>query len=470
MAKEVIVLGIGRETLHGLRFAESGKDWTRTEEVSWPLVVEAPEAPAEEAEVEADAAEAPVASDPLADAFAAAVKHFGTHEFALAMPLSRLLVATGSAPLDARDDPSAAAGEVLDAVSPFPDEALAVGAEIVAETDSAVRYLAAALPEATSAEVGDALAVAKARVTHTDALALGWLRALWPRLMEKEAARRLVLMDLDGEWSVAVLDDGALAVLRGLGARESVAEIVRETMLSLLQCADGGRAETGDVAVCAASAPDPALLAGLATFGPVRTVLVEDPFLGVEGVALRLAEGAAFDVTPAAWVETRQEARFRKKTFTGLAVAGVVWLLGLGAMFGAELVYDHLTDQEKAASARHAKAYREVKDMRDRVKLVQRYSDHARGALEILKVFSDSLPADDMILGSFQYRRGESVRINGDAAQPTDVYAYKDALAKIEFEDGARLFNEVRLTGPSATRGGRHKYEIEAVFEGKEEK
>ena len=110
------------------------------------------------------------------------------------------------------------------------------------------------------------------------------------------------------------------------------------------------------------------------------------------------------------------------------------------------------------------------------MKLVQQYSDHARGSLEMLKAVSDRTP-QGVTLTSYSYRRGERLSIAGEAAQPTDVYEFKNALANAEivFDDEGeeqstdKLFADVALTGPSQSRGV-HKFTIECRFEEEGEK
>ena len=126
-----------------------------------------------------------------------------------------------------------------------------------------------------------------------------------------------------------------------------------------------------------------------------------------------------------------------------------------------------MAERQKTLSKRHAAAYREVKEMRDKVKLVQQYSDHARGSLEMLKAVSDRMP-EGITLTSFTYRRGERLSIVGEAQQPTDVYEFKNALTEAATEDDEKLFTEVTLTGPSQSRGV-HKFSIEGSFVSEEE-
>jgi hypothetical protein len=62
-------------------------------------------------------------------------------------------------------------------------------------------------------------------------------------------------------------------------------------------------------------------------------------------------------------------------------------------------------------------------------------------------------------LAGFTYKKETGIKINGDADEPSLVYAYKDAIT------GNPLFETVTLTGPSASRG-KHKFDIDAKFKG----
>jgi hypothetical protein len=286
-------------------------------------------------------------------------------------------------------------------------------------------------------------------------------------------------MNLGDGWNVVVLDENSPSLLRGLGTVSEPAELGREITLSLLQSGLG--AETGEIVVFSKREVPEELVERLKAFAPVRVERVEeiDANWGVDGVARRTLEGATLDVTPADWSELREESRFKKKLTTFLAVAAAGWVVLMGTLLGGPMVYNQLTEHQKTICKRHSKSYRSVKEMRDKVKLVQQYSDHARGTLELLKAVSDRMP-EGVTLTSFNYRRGEKLVINGEADQPTVVYDFKNALTEAEIvlseaEEGGekeaeteRLFAEVTLTGPSKSRNT-HKFSIECMFESAEE-
>jgi hypothetical protein len=286
-------------------------------------------------------------------------------------------------------------------------------------------------------------------------------------------------MDLDDGWDVVVLDGGVPVLMRGLGALSDPSELGREVTLSLLQA--GAGVETDEIIVFSKRDVAATVVERLKSFAPVRIEKVEptDANWGVDGVARRTLEGATLDVTPADWSELREESRFAGKLKMFLSAAAAGWVLVMGALYGGPMVYDHLTERQKSICRSHAKSYKAVKDMRDKVKLVRQYSDHARGTLEMLKAVSDRMP-EGVTLTSFNYRRGEKLTLVGEAEQPTVVYDFKNALTDaaiiLEQADGdsevekteEKLFAQVTLTGPSKSRDV-HRFTIECLFEAVEE-
>ncbi len=469
MSKEVTVLGLEGDLLRAIRIAESGRDYHATASETWETrasAADSEDSPAPAAESDSTP-EGGAPEDLLPDALVAASKLFSTHEFVLALPLSRLLVEVVRVPLERREELAEIAEATIKRNSPFPDESYRVGLEVVAETDREVVAMVSALPLAAADELGEALEAAKVRIVRTDIVTLGYLRTLWPRLVVGSAARRLVLMHSAGEWDFVVLDDDAPVGLRALGPVNSAAELMREVTLGLIHCEDNHGLRNLDeiVVIVSGNAPDAEILDKLGSLGKVRTEMLAeaDALAGVTGVASRTVEGASFDVTPFAWSQALEESRFRKRLVSSLAVAGAFWLLAMAVLLGVPFYFSWQTDRVKAASKRHQRAYVEVRDMRDRVKLVQRYSDHARGALETFKLFSDLMPGG-VTLTQFQYRRGESVRVAAEASQANDAYDFKNAITKAEDEAGERIFAEVTLSEVKQSRGGGNRFEIEAKF------
>ena len=394
-----------------------------------------------------------------------------SREAVLALPLNRLLVKMVRMPLG--EDPVAVAEPVLKSMSPFPDDSITVGCEIVREDEDGRVVIAAALPESAADDIGEALDAEKLSVVRIDSLALGQIRGVWPSLGES-SGRRLVLLDSIDCLSCIVLDGDQPSAIRAITDRS---DLRREIMLSLLEAEDFGGARRLDeiilVETDATSSADPAdpkdSFAALEAFAPVRRLTVGAD-AALVGVAERAADEGSLNALPASWRELLEETRFKAKLVRYLAIAGGIWLLIMAVLFGVPMVYDFLTDHQKSLSKQHQRQYREVKDMKAKVDLIRKYSDHARGALEIMKALSDRLP-EEITLTTWNYKRDEGVRVSGEGDAAESVYAFKDAMDEMsagEGEDGERIFPTVTLNGPNASKG-RHRFDLDCQYKGEEE-
>ena len=142
----------------------------------------------------------------------------------------------------------------------------------------------------------------------------------------------------------------------------------------------------------------------------------------------------------------------------------------MAILFGVPMVYGFMTDHQKALSKQHQRQHAAVKEMKAKVDLIHKCSDHARGALEIMKALSDRLP-EGITLSAWTYKRDEGVRVTGDAEAAEDVYAFKDAMdAMSEDEDGEgeRIFGIVELNGPNASKGG-YRFDLDCQYKSEED-
>ena len=406
-------------------------------------------------------------------------------EAVLALPLNRLLVKMVRVAPD--EDPVTVAEPILKSLSPFPDDSLTVGCETVREDESGRIVIAAALPESAADDIGEALDAAKLSVVRIDSLALGQIRGVWPSLGES-SGRRLVLLDSSDCLSLVVLDGDQPSAIRAITDRS---DLPREIMLSLLEAEDFGGAkkleeiilvendksgerdeggESSQVPLAPQGPPvkeDP--FNSLEAFAPIRRLTVGSD-AALVGVAERTSDAGALNALPASWREMLEETRFKAKLMKGLAIAGGVWLLVLAVLFGVPIVYNFMTDHQKSLSKQHQRQYRDVKEMKAKVDLIHKYSDHARGALEIMKALSDRLP-EEVTLTAWNYKRDEGVRVSGEGDTAESVYAFKDemdALVAGEGEDGGRIFPTVSLSGPNASKG-KHRFDLDCQYKGEEE-
>ena len=408
-----------------------------------------------------------------------------SREAVLALPLNRLLVKMVRVPQD--EDPVAFSEPILKTLRPFPDDALTVSCETVRDDADGRVVIAAALPESAADDIGEALDAEKLSVVRIDSLALGQLRGIWNTLGES-SARRLVLLDSPDCLSCIVLDGDQPSAIRAITDRTN---LWREVMLSLLEAEDFGGArkideivvveqdqsdaggesdESAQVPLAPQDAPakeDPFNV--LAAFAPIRRITVGAD-AALVGVAERAADEGGLNALPESWRELLEETRFKAKFIRYLAVAGGVWVLIMAVLFGVPTVYGFMTDHQKSLSKQHQRQYAAVKEMKAKVDLIHKYSDHARGALEIMKALSDRLP-EGVTLSGWNYNREDGVRVSGDAETAEAVYKFKDemdAMADGEDGEGERIFGAVELNGPNASKGG-YRFDLDCQYQREEE-
>jgi hypothetical protein len=469
---DFIVWAFEQKLLRSVRYGLKGREnWAKTEGGIWPIVEEpqpaSPEAAPEEAPV-SEAGEVVEADKPLARAVREA--HAVTHakSVVLSLPLSRLLVQVMKFPVEMREELADAVSLQMDKLSPFGGEELTISHEVLAETETDLWVLCAAMPSVTFDDIGAALRLEKIHVTRTDISGLGWFRTLCAPLQLTRPGRRVVLMDLDDGWDMIIMDHGIPVLIRGMGHQPDIDSLLREITLSFMTAElEAGSCSASEVLIVTNNPPD-------AERDDRIHKLLDTPISyhkpphedgGVEGVALRTRENATMDLTPAVWRQAVEEARIAKRIYTGIGIAMTIWTLIMGILFGAPFYYKFKTDRCKAYSKAHDKAYKQVSHTRSRVQLIESYRDRTRSSLEMLRIASDSLPRGITLL-SFVYKKEEGFKVTGEADDPSQVYAYKDTITNYQDTDANKpLFENVTLKGPSASRG-KHKFDIDARFEG----
>lgn len=395
-----------------------------------------------------------------------------TREAVLALPLNRLLVKMVKVPPE--QDVVEFAKPILKDLSPFPDDDITVGYETVRETAEGTIVIAAALPESKNEDIGAALDAAKLNVVKIDLLELGQLRGVLKAIGANEKARRAVLIGAADGISLIVIDADMPVMLRAIAKS---GDIKREMMLSLLEAEDFWGAKALKEIVVIGEVPE----AGLEAFAPVRKLEVgEDAAL--VGVQERMEEMGTLDALPDSWREVLMEARFKAKLIRNVAMAGAIWGLIMLVLFGVPITYGYMTDYQKGLCKRNQKQYQLVKDMKEKTELVQKYSDHTRGALEIMKAVSDRLPAG-IELSSWNYKRDDpetrdgGISVSGDSVDASAIYAFKDAMDKMgieeseegeEVEEGMKVFEVVDLGNLNSSKTGQ-RFTLDCRFHGEEE-
>jgi len=194
----------------------------------------------------------------------------------------------------------------------------------------------------------------------------------------------------------------------------------------------------------------------------VTTASLDSLPTAAQGLALRSAagNGGRLDLTPPAWRAVEGQKSFRKKMITITVLLAVVWLLAAGALIGGLFLEESRVASLTSGRDEMRGPAMEVRTMRRRAYMIRRYMDRSDSALECLREISELQPAG-VDLESFSYRKGDGVRIKGEAGRVNQVYSFKSNLDKSE------LFLETKLEGPASNRRtGKQGFEMELRLPG----
>lgn len=373
------------------------------------------------------------------------------------LPSSQLLLRVLRLPSGDEEELAGMVELQVDKLSPFPVDLMVISHEVLAHYDDHSLVLVAAVKEQVVNELGALLAPAGIYPDRVDASVLGW----WQLLLMHEGAvpeeGRFLLVVADADCvEVILVQDRHPIVFRCVPRSQDMTETqlaeelcheVSYTLMSL-ELEHG----SGTLAGCAVwSVPGKgdelaqALHKDFACPVAVRT-LTDLPELSEGLVGRTLARsGRRLDLTPASWRAAEHSHAFKRRLGLLAAGLGACWLLGVAVLYGM-VAYEqwelgHLRDT-KAGWETPALA---VRSMRRRVHMIEAYVDRSGSALECLRELVLHQP-QDVELTQFSYRKGELVRITGQARTVNQVYQFKNAL------DGSELFVESTLNGPRLER------------------
>jgi hypothetical protein len=331
---------------------------------------------------------------------------------------------------------------------------MVVSHEVLQRGPEGCRVLIAAARRDVIEEAGGILSEAGIVPGRVDAAVLGWWRLLRDAGRVEEAGRQVILL-LDETPQIVVVQDGLPIAFRSVGVgpgvaeEEFVGETAREVGYTLMSLELEHGSGAGVVAVWHRGEPPAALARSLETECgcSVATGSLDDLPLASEGLARRSAAAgeAVIDLTPPSWLAAAETRRFRRKLLGTAAAVFGVWVLAVGGLAGWLWAEERRLQRMRAVEARWSGPALEVREMRRRTQMIERYTDPTQSALECLREVSALLPRG-IELTSFTYRKGESLRVAGEADSVNLIYAFKNGL------DESALFLEAALQGPTFDR------------------
>lgn len=348
----------------------------------------------------------------------------------------------------------------VDAFSPFADDRIVVSHEILSAGEADVRVLIAAVQKDLIETAGSLLKKAGLNVQRIDAEAMAWWQLISERVQLTDEGRYLflILEPWGGVW-IAVqrrtpLTFRAVSSAGDMPFGEFAREVARDAGALVLSLdSEHGSAPLSGLEIWCRGVDSGVLSAALGeelqheakinsldTVAPVTEGLARR-FVGtiLSPSLARVRNGqAALDLVPESWRSTVIAQRMRRQLLAATVGVLAVWLVAMAAFFGI-YQYQHyrLARLETNLNALHKPA-EEVRIMQNQVRSFEQYLDRKNSALECLREISQGLPKD-VLLTSFQFKKGKSIGIRGEALAVNAIYDYKQAL------DKSKIFGRIEM-------------------------
>lgn len=380
----------------------------------------------------------------------------------LAVPTQQTLLRVARFPTSDLAEIRSMAELQVDKFSPFPLDHIHLGLEVLDLQEGATRTLIAAVQRDHVQKLGALARQLDLAPRAVDIDVLGWWHLLSASGEIKKEGREILLLVDEHSTEMIIVQQGVPVLFRALDAyraengAESAAEVADEINFTLTTMeSEWGIMAAAPLQVWHRAEVAPEFLDGLRQGCACEVVtwpLERLPPLS-EGLARRALarDELMIDLAPAEW---GQEFANRRVQRTALAVAAGlvgVWLLVFLAGLAALQLQKSRTGRLKAAYNAVARTADEVRQVKDQVESLSRYSDRSRSGLECLREVTALLPPG-VELSSFEYQKYDKVFLRGSSDASDPVYDFFKQL------EGSEMFLEIKPEGiTDEIRGGQRR-------------
>ncbi len=403
--------------------------------------------------------------EPVIEQLKSRKKEFG-RRIAVALSSERLLLRIMSLPSDEEDELQSMVQLQVDKLSPFADADTVWSYEILASEDGSSHVLVAMAGKKFLDRVSFVLKSAGIRFERLDCGSMGLIQALSDAGAVDGIGREVIIFPGAKTAEILVFQDGRPVAVRTAdmpedsGPEEAGLELGRDIAYTLLSLeVEHGVAAEQRIRAWVPESLDPAVIAaaGRETDAEISCESMDELSSVAEGVAVRESSRrrGLLDLTPLEWRQARLEKGFKKRVIGWTTGIIVFWLALVGLGMGFLQVQRTDLAELKARDEELNRSFLDVRELRARALMFTHYTDKSHSALDSLWEISRKLP-DGVELRSFAYRKGEFLRITGEASQVDLIYEFKTRL------DASDLFGESILKSVRRDRRkGKEIYDIE---------
>lgn len=397
----------------------------------------------------------------------------------LSIPTSRLIFKVASFPsVDLSEIQQMALNE-FEPQSPAPLEEMVFSFDVLEQAEGSSKVLYAAAKEEDVLNQLLYLDVTPKKVERVDAYILGLLRNIADAGMLQDETRNVILaregdfltiLVTDGKQPCAIRHLGNADAISGFALSSGISKTIRqvnseftkkEISKLIFVDLDGtpvlAQAEKIKQAIGAASDLLPTMVS--TSEKPVENAQTTLPLIAV-GVAKRSFEKGVMNLFPGSWTAELQQQKAKVRNISIFSVIMVLWFCLITYLYGYPYLISHKIDKANKISEQLLPESSKVQDFRNRINIIDSYSDRTRSPLELLREVCIYMP-EGIDLTQFRYRGTDKIlQIEGRAQSSSIIYDFMNNLR------GSKLLGENRLTsGPTHNKNlGKDVFELAIVI------
>ena len=388
----------------------------------------------------------------------------------LAIPTSRLILRTSRFPTTDTDEIASMSLNQMEKDAPLPLDEMVCSFEVLSSDETSSLVLSASTPVVCVEEISAMAGLSLNRAERIDARILGLLKILAGKQIVGSMPREVVVAEEGPAITMVILDAGKPVSIRSMGLVSSLdpRNLLNTTLLALMQTQqDHGMTEITRVVCFSDSLKVQTAVASLADSRgwTLKTVSPKSVSPIAFGVAQRTVEGAGMNLFPDSWRSKLAEKKFRTTYHYSILAGVALWLLAAGWFYGLPTLLDQRTKSLTAEVKRHESDETKVVDLRNRIGIIDRYSDRTFSPMEALLEVAIALP-QGIELSSFRFNGAKNqTLVEGRSSVSTIVYDFMDRLKT------SKIFREIKLaSGPTLNRAlGLYVFELSIDFKTREQ-
>ena len=394
----------------------------------------------------------------------------------LALPPDILVTRVLTLPATDSESLSSMVRLAMEKFAPVSDNDLEVDYEVVSATESSTRVFAVCVPNSTLDKIASDLEAAGLLITRLDSsLLCEWHSYARLERISPESVKAVIFATASGRLDLIIADETGPLFARTLGNKLTQADLTREIILTLMDFSSENNATQIDAIdlVINKEASSSMLETAIQNATGISPAIIpeSDLFPFVASTLLREEEDGCIDIVPNAWREEEELSISRQKFKTGIIAAIAIWVIIAASFY----IIPWLQTRKTASLDKNIKAltpaYRQVNELRSRVRLITTYEDRSFSFIDTFKTICEEM-TPGITLTSLSYDKGSEALVNGKPSPGGfKLSGTSEASSQVnEFVDGLNamgIFQPPKLTGPNLVSGSAHyKFEIDIKFGG----